>query len=1094
MKSKITFLIAGSLLYLALETHAQQLYFPKPNSSDQIPFGKKFPPQALNERDAAMAKMNDKKNRNLPTTLFDTALKQFVVTTPGSSSLQYRSLSSRGNAKSVETAAKPTPNPAGFHLTKDINTATTGSFPSNFPPNAAPTFAVLNNISYFTANDGIHNSELWRSDGTEAGTYLVKDIAAGGDSGTAVYGIIAANGLLFFSASTSEFGVEPWVSDGTEAGTHQLMDIYPGAYGSYPNQFVNVNGVVFFCVSSNGYNNQLWKTDGTELGTVLVKDLQQAGIGGNIFELTAVNNMAYFIAYTWNTGYQVFRSDGTDAGTYLTKDIGYNYYDYTAPMQLTAYNNKLYFSADDGTGRRLWESDGTYDGTHNATGFNDVFMQQDYLNIYSNRSFLILNNILYLAGFTNADGGGLYKYDASNADGIVLVMDFTPGTDVYFAVPVDMCIVNDVLYFKVISNTGDWHDELWSTKGETVNTQLVKSFAPGEYHYYLFNGGGTFYFVKYDNVHGNELWKSDGTGAGTLLVKDIIPGPTASFPEDLTFSGGKLLFRATDNNHGSELWSSDGTDLGTALVKDINHLYTEGSNAGFWYKGVGITKNGDALFNAFTPDLGGELYKSDGTTAGTVLLNDIRPGPDWSFPNAFQLKNNVTYFIDDDAVGTAIYKTDGTTAGLQRVTAYIDRNIYYVVNFNITDNGQVFYVLGYRNYSAYELWHSNGTDASGTMLNSFLYYYNNYTVIIGNTAYFQAGDFDHGYELWKSDGTLAGTKMVKDINPGYNGSYPYSLFAYKSNVYFGAYDGLGLNYSLWKSDGTDKGTVKLKNITPASFFENFADPASQVFCISNSTLYFTATDFNTYGAELWKTNGTGGGTTLVKDINPYYSSYPSNLTDVNGMLFFTADDGLHGNELWSTNGTDKSTVMAKDINPYYGSNLTNLCSAGGKLYFINATNYPVTLWSSDGTPANTNQVNDPVVNGLTDISHLTGAGNKLFFGGNSKQYGTELYEGDASATTFTAARINTSNILEENTAFNVLLYPNPARGIAALQIRGDATNLAVSIADISGKTVWQNSYANRTRIDLPLEKLGAGVYMITVKNNTDTKTIKLVKE
>jgi ELWxxDGT repeat protein len=188
--------------------------------------------------------------------------------------------------------------------------------------------------------------------------------------------------------------------------------------------------------------------------------------------------------------------------------------------------------------------------------------------------------------------------------------------------------------------------------------------------------------------------------------------------------------------------------------------------------------------------------------------------------------------------------------------------------------------------------------------------------------------------------------------------------------------------------------------------------------------------------------------------------------------------------------------MAKDISPGYGSSLYNLCSAGGKLYFINETTFPKTLWSSDGTAANTNQVNDAILNGLSDISHLTPAGNKLFFGGYSPQYGSELYEGDAGATIFAASGMNSSDMLIEETGsgFDALLYPNPARSIATLQIKGDTKNITVSITDMTGKTIWESSYANHSKINLPVEKLSAGMYIATIKNGTESKTIKLVKE
>ena len=213
-------------------------------------------------------------------------------------------------------------------------------------------------------------------------------------------------------------------------------------------------------------------------------------------------------------------------------------------------------------------------------------------------------------------------------------------------------------------------------------------------------------------------------------------------------------------------------------------------------------------------------------------------------------------------------------------------------------------------------------------------------------------------------------------------------------------------------------------------------------------------------------------------------------------MFFIADDGVHGTELWSTKGTAQSTTMAKDISPGYGSSLYNLCSAGGKLYFINETTFPKTLWSSDGTAANTNQVNDAVVNGLSDISHLTAAGNKLFFGGYSPQYGTELYEGNAQGTTFAASGVSSADMLTQkiNTGFDVVLYPNPAHSITTLQIKGDAKNIAVSITDMSGKTILESNYINHTQINLPVEKLSAGMYIVTIKNSTGSKMIKLVKQ
>ena len=118
MKSKILFFTLLVLMYSVSKINAQKPVYPKPNGSDQIPFGKKLPPPVFN----AKVEKTEKPYKGLPYTSFDTVSKQFIVHTPGQRNVQDLSFNHSSNAGRMQNASKPKPIPSGFHLTKDINT------------------------------------------------------------------------------------------------------------------------------------------------------------------------------------------------------------------------------------------------------------------------------------------------------------------------------------------------------------------------------------------------------------------------------------------------------------------------------------------------------------------------------------------------------------------------------------------------------------------------------------------------------------------------------------------------------------------------------------------------------------------------------------------------------------------------------------------------------------------------------------------------------------------------------------------------------------------------------------------------------------
>jgi hypothetical protein len=157
------------------------------------------------------------------------------------------------------------------------------------------------------------------------------------------------------------------------------------------------------------------------------------------------------------------------------------FYDYSwGPLQLTAYDNELFFSFDDGTGgHKLWVSDGTTGGTTPAPGNHDIILPLDYLWPQFSQPFPVLNNVLYLSGndYTGGNGqykNGLYKYDASNNDGLVLVKETAPTFGYNVILPGETRIAGNTLYMKVISEIGGYHDELWKTNGDAARHSISK--------------------------------------------------------------------------------------------------------------------------------------------------------------------------------------------------------------------------------------------------------------------------------------------------------------------------------------------------------------------------------------------------------------------------------------------------------------------------------------------------------------------------------------------------------------------------------------------------------------------------------------------
>lgn len=911
---------------------------------------------------------------------------------------------------------------------KDIN----GSVTLHSQTTSGYSFVSMNGFAYFAADDGLNGIELWKTDGTEAGTILVKDINPGITASSPI-NLTVINNTLYFSATTAANGQELWKTDGTTAGTVIVKDIVAGTTGTGPSNLIAINGTLYFTATVSASGNELWKTDGTEAGTVMVKDINTGTSSSSPTLFTNVNDTLFFTAITAANGRELWKSDGTNAGTVLVKDIigGTTGSTILAPI---AVNNQLFFSTSDGVnGFELWKSDGTDAGT---VMVKDVNPGSGSGNPSGQ---IVFGNTLIYSTNDGTNGVELWISDGTNA-GTVMIKDIYPGSN--SSNPASLTLIGNTVYFS--ASDGVSNIELWKSDGTTGGTVLVKDVMPGGVNSSptnLVNVNGTLFFsAQTVGIEGRELWKSDGTDAGTVLVKDIFPGTTSSTPSLLTNVDGVLFFTAISSTQtqlwksdgtdagtialntsvvsggtyatlyalgnkllfqhngllpgvpstatGREPWVSDGTDAGTKLLKDINNTTSSSSPANY-------CKIGNTVF--FTADdgiNGSELWKTDGTEAGTVMVKDIRPGSTGSGPASLVNVNGTLFFSANGstATSTELWKSDGSDAGTVMVKDIRPGNSPSSPTL-LTAAGNTLFFYATDGVAGFELWKSDGTEAGTVLVKDIVPGTGNSSLTlltdVNGTLFFTASVAASGRELWKSDGTATGTVLVKDIAVGTGSPNIDELVAYNGKVYFPANDGVN-GEEPWVSDGTEAGTTLFVNIATSGSFPN-SNPRN--FKVAAGKLYFSAFTSTTQ-FEPWVTDGTPGGTYMILDIDPGGGgSGPFGFTGMNGFVYFNAGGTSAGREIWRTDGTALGTTLVKDINGSGDSNPDQFTVIGNRIFFTATTPASgIELYISDGTAAGT--VGYDLFPGSTtsNPTALIALNDILLLTATHPVYGTELWK------------------------------------------------------------------------------------------------------
>jgi ELWxxDGT repeat protein len=625
------------------------------------------------------------------------------------------------------------------------------------------------------------NRDLWRTDGTEAGTVLigsfnnsgfgeVRDVVAGIDGiyvvGDNVGGsdncyiwkydgsrllhqavlirdemprLVATSRGVYAVMDVDDAVTEIWRLSGQIART----TVVQGDTESYT--FLQSAGDYFYF--ETGDPDQLWRSDGTAGDTRVFK-----GVDLFTSRLFPTRSRVFSLS---DSGVQV--SDGTTA----TKISPHAARGYDAPA--AAVGNLVVMAIEDEThGIELWVSDGTAQGTRLLKNIRaDRSSDGLYLRRFGDgllfsavsesegREPWISDGTLFgtrlladiIRGATSGEprvitplangralfiaGARLYGTDGNRTE--MLRQAFVDVDETAFAG--QLPVIGGRAWIVYDGNQGD---ELWASDGTPGGTLKLVEFPYTDRDFPPVAANGVLFFVARD-----ALWRTDGTVQGTFAV--------ASRPEQMHAVGSRLFFLSWTTAHGRELWVTDGTLGGTHIVKDIRR----GEEGAFPYdypyddNRLVMQTAGDLLFFAADDGVHGlEPWRSDGTEAGTFLLGDLAPGEASSMLPMFDREvaafadGSLFFGADDGVHGYELWRSD-----LQQTTELL-RDI------------------------------SVGRGSSSPM----------HLRAIGDLVYFSADDGRHGRELWWA--TPAGAGLAADVNPGPDSSLPREMTELNGSVYF----------------------------------------------------------------------------------------------------------------------------------------------------------------------------------------------------------------------------------------------------------------------------------------------------------------------
>lgn len=813
---------------------------------------------------------------------------------------------------------------AGTRQVADMVPGPEGSSPGMFTP--------WQGSLWFCAYEG-EDTILMKTDGTAAGTARVKVIPHFSPS----YLLPAGNRLVLGGRDSEVWpaaAIQIWSTDGTEAGTIQSF----AGTGDFIGTHAAVGGKVIYIRFIPGIPGllELWATDGTMGGTAFVGTLPE---DGSISDFRTLGNQVFYTVDQYNEGQfrsDLWRSDGTPGGTVSVLQLVSSEQEYPGAIMAPVMHGGRAWSAV--LRKELWElwsSDGRAAGT--ARQIWDVPGSWTYFDPLAGNE-----SVLYFSGSFSSPAGppeeGLFVHDGSSRR---------------LLAPVWIRNLSEGPRGRLTGWEPDAMSRRWRLWGREDGTAPMRVLMEVQ-----LNSASSSPRMIAASAAGDVWCVADAPGR--RLVHTSTEGPWIdhryplaggeSGPPAIAGTSGKVFLPVPDQ----EAPGSGKRDLLASVNNGLVTLRPE--SVPLNPRHVTALTDGWVVFAGESAAGGQELWKSDGTEAGTVKVKEIRPGAEGSDPSGFvKVGQEVFFFADDGVHGQELWRSNGTEAGT-------------VLAMDI------------RPGSAGSL---PATPSPGTAANQILW--------------MVADDGTNGPEVWRfqtEQGRFTGA-LLADIWPGSGHAAPTLLTAVpdSSRVVFAAYDPVR-GQAVWQSELSGPGASLLADISPAT-------SGQQIFQIARGAglALMIAAEHPDYGRELWRAESGAAGASLAVDARPGpASSNPQGLLWAGERFLFSADDGIHGREPWVCRSSGLDAVMLDDVLPgTAGSDPAEFTAAGTHVVFA-ATRPDVGrelcrigisqlqgahwgLWRAThfaaGPATDDSPDSDPDRDGLTNLSEFAFGGNPV---------------------------------------------------------------------------------------------------------------------